>query len=141
MPCVLFLFPKSIYPIFLHLAGLSYTNMTLQFHLLYSYLCKQRNRDTVATTAMEECEKGVCLCELGQSLFCYKTLPGSKTLSKDDVPELTVFRCVRRLIKTHSEYTGMKFNKLLTIGGIAAALCLSCLRSMGFCSEEDMTPS
>lgn len=29
----------------------------------------------------------------------------------------------------------------LTIGGIAAALCLSCFKSIGFCSGEDMTPS
>lgn len=29
----------------------------------------------------------------------------------------------------------------LTIGGIAAALCLSCFRSMGFCRGDEMTPS
>lgn len=72
---ILFLLHKAIYPIFLHLAGLSYTNMNLQFHLLYSYLCKERNRDSVDTTAMEEVES---VCELGKSVFCYKTLPGSR---------------------------------------------------------------
>lgn len=51
------------------------------------------------------------------------------------------------LFDIDKSYHGKKYHKYThlsgkpTIGGIAAALCLSCFRSIGFCSGEDMTPS